>query len=109
MNSKVIVAAAGSGKTTYLIDSALNYTNNTIILTYTTNNESSIKKRLIQKSVEFLYYELENRQSFELIFEILFQEYSLSFSQRWRLSLTHHRIYILSSFSVLPGAKLEKK
>ena len=49
MNSKVIVAAAGSGKTTYLIDSALNYTNNTIILTYTTNNESSIKKRLIQK------------------------------------------------------------
>lgn len=43
MANKLIVAAAGSGKTTYLIEQALKSNGQTLITTFTIDNESEIK------------------------------------------------------------------
>ena len=49
-NNKLIIAAAGSGKTTYLIEQALKVKEeNTLITTYTEANEEEIKKKFIEK------------------------------------------------------------
>ena len=45
----LIIAAAGSGKTTYLVNRALEKTGNVLILTYTLANKDVIKKCLVQK------------------------------------------------------------
>ena len=45
----LIIAAAGSGKTTYLSNQALARDGRILILTYTLSNEDVIKRRLIQK------------------------------------------------------------
>ena len=47
--NKLIIAAAGSGKTTYLVNEALKQDGSVLILTYTLSNEDVIKRRLIQK------------------------------------------------------------
>lgn len=47
--NRLIIAAAGSGKTTYLADEALAQNGSVLILTYTLSNEDVIKRRLIQK------------------------------------------------------------
>ncbi len=48
-NNKLIIAAAGSGKTTYLIDEALKIKNeNVLVTTYTQANEEEIKKKFIE-------------------------------------------------------------
>ena len=47
--NKLIIAAAGSGKTTYLTNKALNQDGSVLLLTYTLSNEDVIKRRLIQK------------------------------------------------------------
>ncbi|GHV41788.1 hypothetical protein AGMMS49546_18490 [Spirochaetia bacterium] len=53
MNNKFIIAAAGSGKTTYLISEAMDVINsgnrNVLITTYTENNAEEIKKKIIGK------------------------------------------------------------
>lgn len=46
---RLIIAAAGSGKTTYLANEALGQNGKVLILTYTLSNEDVIKRRLIQK------------------------------------------------------------
>lgn len=47
--NRLIIAAAGSGKTTYLANEALDQNGTVLILTYTLSNEDVIKRRLIQK------------------------------------------------------------
>lgn len=48
--NKLIIASAGSGKTTYLIEQALNIKNeNVLITTYTEANEEEIRKKIIDK------------------------------------------------------------
>ena len=48
--NKLIIAAAGSGKTTYLVNEAISRDGNVLILTYTNSNEDVIKRRIIQKA-----------------------------------------------------------
>lgn len=49
-NNKLIIAAAGSGKTTYLIDEAIkNREKKVLITTYTQANEAEIRKKIIEK------------------------------------------------------------
>ena len=51
LNNKVLISAAGSGKTTYLVDHALKQEQKKIlILTYTIDNLKQIKKKIIKKS-----------------------------------------------------------
>lgn len=51
MSNKVIIAAAGSGKTTYLIDEALRLREATILITtFTEENEKEIRSRFIEKN-----------------------------------------------------------
>ncbi|MBT3234165.1 MAG: UvrD-helicase domain-containing protein [Calditrichaeota bacterium] len=47
-NNKLIVAAAGAGKTTYLVNDALAKDGRILILTYTISNEDVIKRRFYQ-------------------------------------------------------------
>lgn len=50
-NNKLIIAAAGSGKTTYLVQQALAATDaNILITTYTENNEEEIRERFFEKN-----------------------------------------------------------
>lgn len=51
-NKKVINAVAGSGKTTLIID-RLDLKKKTLILTYTTENQNHLKKKIIQKFGSF--------------------------------------------------------
>ena len=47
--NKLFLAAAGCGKTTYIINEALKLKNqNILITTYTDNNEISIKKKILE-------------------------------------------------------------
>ena len=47
-NNKLVIAAAGSGKTTYLVKEALKIKNeNVLITTYTDENQREIKEKLI--------------------------------------------------------------
>ena len=49
-NNKLIIASAGSGKTTHLVKEALKIKDeNVLITTYTENNEQEIKKKIIEK------------------------------------------------------------
>ena len=48
--NRLIIAAAGSGKTTFLVDEALKQTGNVLITTYTEANEAEIKNRIVQKN-----------------------------------------------------------
>jgi ATP-dependent DNA helicase UvrD/PcrA len=48
-NNKLIIAAAGSGKTTFLVNRALETTSETVLITtYTEANEAQIKKKIIE-------------------------------------------------------------
>ena len=46
--NKLLIAAAGAGKTTYLIDQALSITDNVLITTFTIENAESIKQKMIK-------------------------------------------------------------
>jgi DNA helicase-2/ATP-dependent DNA helicase PcrA len=48
-NNKLLIAAAGAGKTTFLIDEALKRQGNILITTYTKSNEAEIKSKLYKK------------------------------------------------------------
>lgn len=48
MDKRVIFAVAGSGKTSYIIDN-LSLDKKSLIITYTTNNFSNIKKKILEK------------------------------------------------------------
>lgn len=49
-NNKLIIAAAGSGKTTFLINEAMKFKEDKILITtYTEANEAEIKKKIIKK------------------------------------------------------------
>jgi DNA helicase-2/ATP-dependent DNA helicase PcrA len=49
-NNKLIISAAGSGKTTYLINEALKRTSEKVLITtYTEANEAEIRKKILQK------------------------------------------------------------
>lgn len=51
LNNKVLISAAGSGKTTFIVNHALSQKKNKVlILTYTTDNLKQIKKKLIKKA-----------------------------------------------------------
>lgn len=51
MNNKVIIAAAGSGKTTHLIETALLLRNATILITtFTDENEKEIRTRFFERN-----------------------------------------------------------
>ncbi len=48
-NNKLIIAAAGSGKTSYLVNEALKITSETVLITtYTEANEAQIKRKIIE-------------------------------------------------------------
>ena len=47
--NKLIIAAAGSGKTTHLVDKALKEDGNVLITTFTEANEGEIKKKLLKR------------------------------------------------------------
>lgn len=49
MSSRLVIAGAGSGKTTFLVDEALKCTANVLITTFTEANEAEIKRKLIEK------------------------------------------------------------
>jgi superfamily I DNA/RNA helicase len=49
-DNSLIIAAAGSGKTTYLVDIALKKPNESILITtYTESNEQEIKRKFISE------------------------------------------------------------
>lgn len=49
-NNKLIIAAAGSGKTTFLINEAMKFKDDKILITtYTEANEAEIKKKIVKK------------------------------------------------------------
>lgn len=48
MDKKIVLAVAGSGKTTEIIEK-VNYNDKTLIITYTESNYNNIKKRIIKK------------------------------------------------------------
>jgi len=48
--NKLIVAAAGSGKTSLLVNRALKQTGNVLITTFTEANEGEIKKKLLERA-----------------------------------------------------------
>lgn len=49
--NKLIIAAAGAGKTTFLVDEALKIKDgNVLITTYTQANEEEIRKKIIEKN-----------------------------------------------------------
>ena len=49
-NNKLIIAAAGSGKTTFLITEAIKHSEKKVLITtYTQANEAEIKKKIIEK------------------------------------------------------------
>ena len=47
MENKVIIAAAGAGKTTYLVDESLKQQSNVLITTFTDDNEAEIHKKFV--------------------------------------------------------------
>lgn len=47
--NRLIIAAAGAGKTTYMVEEALNRTGNVIITTFTIENESEIRNKILKK------------------------------------------------------------
>ena len=49
MENKLIIAAAGSGKTTHLVDEAFSRTENVLITTFTEENEAEIHDKFITK------------------------------------------------------------
>ena len=49
MGNRLIIAAAGSGKTTYLVNEALKQNQTVLITTYTEANEREIHKKFIQQ------------------------------------------------------------
>jgi len=51
-NNKLIIAAAGSGKTTHLVNEALKIKDKKVLITtYTQANEAEIKKKIIEIDV----------------------------------------------------------
>lgn len=51
MSQKLIIAAAGSGKTTHIIDEALKITDSKVLITtYTEANEQEIRKKIFEKN-----------------------------------------------------------
>lgn len=48
MVNRLIIAAAGSGKTTYLVKQALEQSDNLLITTYTNANEQEIRKKFVE-------------------------------------------------------------
>ena len=49
-NNKLIIAAAGSGKTTYLINESMKFKDERVLITtYTEANEEEIKKKFIRR------------------------------------------------------------
>lgn len=48
MDKRIIFAVAGAGKTTYIID-RLSETERFLITTYTTNNVSNLRRKIIEK------------------------------------------------------------
>lgn len=48
--NKLIIAAAGSGKTTHLVNSALKEKGNVLITTFTEANEAEIKKKILERT-----------------------------------------------------------
>jgi DNA helicase-2/ATP-dependent DNA helicase PcrA len=48
MSNKLIIAAAGAGKTTHIVKEALRKTGNVLITTYTEANEAEIKSKIIK-------------------------------------------------------------
>ena len=49
-NNKLIIAAAGSGKTTYLVDQALSINGDRVLITtFTEVNEREIRNRIVEK------------------------------------------------------------
>lgn len=50
MNNKLLIAAAGSGKTTYLINEAMKFRDEKVLITtYTEENAEEIKKKIIER------------------------------------------------------------
>ena len=47
MVNRLMIAAAGAGKTTYLVEEALKQSGNVLITTFTNANEMEIKKKLM--------------------------------------------------------------
>jgi DNA helicase-2/ATP-dependent DNA helicase PcrA len=50
MSNKLVIAAAGSGKTTSLVNDALEQTGKVLITTFTQANEAEIRKKIIQRN-----------------------------------------------------------
>ena len=51
MSQKLIIAAAGSGKTTHIIDEALKISDSKVLITtYTEANEQEIRKKFFEKN-----------------------------------------------------------
>ena len=55
-NNRLLIAAAGSGKTTFLVDEALKQKEGKILITtYTQANEEEIRKKIIEKNDTLIY------------------------------------------------------
>lgn len=48
-NNRLLIAAAGSGKTTHLVNEALTSGERVLLLTYTESNESEIRRKIIER------------------------------------------------------------
>lgn len=71
MDSKLILAVAGSGKTRHLIES-LNLEKRSLIVTYTINNTENLRKRVIQK-FGFLPTNIRIHTYFSFLYQFCFQ------------------------------------
>ena len=51
MVNRLIIAAAGSGKTTYLVRQAMQQSDSVLITTYTIANELEIRKKFVELNI----------------------------------------------------------
>ncbi len=116
MDSKLILAVAGSGKTRYLIES-LSLERRSIILTYTINNTENLRRRVIRK-FGFLPKNIRIHTYFSFLYQFCFQPLyqdayeakGMSFNKppsrdRRKKSMTH---YFIPNLRILYANRLAK-
>ena len=58
MVNRLIIAAAGSGKTTYLVRQAMQQSDSVLITTYTIANELEIRKKFVELNGTHFFYSM---------------------------------------------------
>lgn len=101
--NRLIIAAAGSGKTTFIIDDAVrSYKDNILITTYTEANESEIKSKLFSK-----YKTIPSHISIQTWFSFLIQHGLKPYQGTFNPIMFNHSITGLLLVNIRSGAKYD--